>query len=120
MKQIRDTRRAVEIVAAAKAAVCHVFHLAPSTMTASNRAQNICWPRQLATALAYEQSGLVPSALGPLFGKHRGTIIWAVQQVRDQREVCKIAQRQWDECVRTYERMMQAEDGNQLAVATTC
>lgn len=120
IKQIRDTRRAAEILAAAKAAVCQVFNLAPETMTSHAKPIRIAWPRQIAMCIAAENTGLIHADIAAQFRKSRDAVTYSVRNVRDQRAVCKIAQRQWDECVRTYERMMQAEDENQLAVATTC
>lgn len=121
MKQIRDTRRAVEIVAAAKAAVCSVFELKPYVMAEKSRRPDKAWPRQIAMALALDRLGGGLKYVGKQFGnRDHGTVLHASRLIKTQLEIQdRVTIRDWSDCVIAYERMMQAEDGNLLITAST-
>lgn len=121
MKQIRDTRRAVEIVDMVKAAVCSVFELKPYVMTAKSRRPDKAWPRQIAMALALDQLGGGLKFVGERFGnRDHGTVLHASQLIKTQLEIQdRMTMRDWNDCVRVFERMMQAENDNLLITAST-
>lgn len=121
VKSIRDTRRAVEIVERAKAAVCQVFELKPYIMVEKSRRPDKAWPRQIAMALALDRLGGGLKYIGEKFGnRDHGTVLHASRLIKTQLEIQdRMTMRDWNDCVLAYERMMQDESYNLLTTPST-
>lgn len=108
MNQIRDTRRAAEIVKTAKAAVCSVFELKPYVMNEKSRRSDKAWPRQIAMALALEKCGGGLAYIGIKFGgRDHGTVLYASQVIDARlRSGDRMTVRDWNDCVKAYESLI--------------
>jgi len=105
-------------IQAAKSAVCHVFGLKPEAMTQRRRPARIAWPRQIAMAISYELTDAGLTDVGIEFGRHHGTVIHALNQVKSQLDVSEDARRQWSQCVLRFMALNMSQT-EPLHVATT-
>lgn len=119
MKPLRDMRYASEICDAAKAAVCEVFGLAIETMTSRRKPARIAWPRQIAMAIAHEQSQLTLQLIGIAFNRDDGTVLHAIKTVKNYLSIHDaVAVRDWSNCVEAYERRVRWNNNPNFVAST--